>query len=111
VQVNTEREHRLLLELMDAAGGIEIAWLRLPPGNPLVGKTLAEAKLRARTGASVVAIMRNRHLLANPKSVTVFEPEDRIGLIGDREQIEAAEELLAASDAGSSPPASEMQLV
>jgi CPA2 family monovalent cation:H+ antiporter-2 len=99
LQVNTEQEHRLLLELLDAAGSIEIAWLRLPPGNPLVGLTLAEAKLRAQTGASVVAIMRNRQLLANPKSMTVFAAEDRIGLIGDQQQIAAAERLIAVTEA------------
>ncbi len=98
LQVNTEQEHRLLLELLDAAGSIEIAWLRLPLGNPLVGQTLAEAKLRAQTGASVVAIMRNRQLLANPKSMTVFAAEDRIGLIGDQQQIAAAERLFAVTE-------------
>ncbi|MGH2593799.1 MAG: cation:proton antiporter [Anaerolineae bacterium] len=102
VQVNTEEEHRLLHDLLDAVGSIEITWLRLPPGNPLVGQMLAEANLRARTGASVVAIMRDGQLMANPKSTTVFEAGDRIGLIGDREQIEAAEKLLGVSDAGGS---------
>ena len=102
VQVNTAEEHRLLHDLLDAVGSIEITWLQMPPGNPLVGQMLAEANLRARTGASVVAIMRDGQLMANPKSTTVFEPEDRIGLIGDREQIEAAEKLLGVSDAGGS---------
>lgn len=94
VQINTEQEHRLLLELLDAARGIEIAWVRLAPDSPLAGQTLAAAEVRTRTGAAVVAIMRNRQLLANPKSQTVFEPGDQIGLIGDREQIAVAEELL-----------------
>lgn len=100
LQVNTEEEHRLLHDLIHASGTLEITWLRLPPGNPLVGQTIAEANLRARTGASVVAILRNRELVANPKSLTVFEAEDRIGFIGDREQIEAATHLLSENDEG-----------
>ena len=103
MQVNTAEEHRLLHDLIHASGNIEVIWLQLVPGNPLVGQTLASANLRARTGASVVAIMRNRQLIANPKSMTVFETEDRIGLIGDHEQIAAAERLLsesATSDTG-----------
>ena len=36
--------------------------------------------------------------MANPKSMTVFEAGDRIGLIGEREQIEAVEKLLGAED-------------
>lgn len=93
--VSTEKEHQLLHELLNAVSSIEIAWLRLPLKNPLVGRTLTEAALRSRTGASVVAIMRHRQVLANPKSMTILEAGDRIGLIGDREQIQAAEELLS----------------
>jgi CPA2 family monovalent cation:H+ antiporter-2 len=43
-----------------------------------------------------VAIMRHGQLLANPKSLTIFEAEDRIGMIGEPEQIAAAEKLLSA---------------
>jgi monovalent cation:H+ antiporter-2, CPA2 family len=100
MQVNTAEEHRLLHDLIHASGNIEVTWLRLMPGNLLVGQTLAQANLRARTGASVVAIMRNSKLMANPKSLTVFEAEDRIGLIGDIEQIAAAEKLFSESITG-----------
>jgi len=55
------------------------------------------ANLRARTGASVVAILREGHMMANPKSMTVFQPGDRIGLIGEREEIDAVEQLLTVS--------------
>lgn len=93
-QINSEEEHRLLHELIHASQHLEVTWVRLVSGNALVGQTLAEANIRARTGASVVAIVRNNKLIANPKSQTVFEANDRIGLIGDPEQIQAAEQLL-----------------
>lgn len=102
MQVNTEEEHRLLHEMINAMANIEVIWLRLPTGSPLAGQTLAEANLRARTGASVVAIIRNKQAMANPKSHTVFEAEDRIGFIGDKEQIEAVENLLNEEKATSS---------
>jgi CPA2 family monovalent cation:H+ antiporter-2 len=95
MQVNTAEEHRSLHALIHASKHIEVTWLRLMPDHPLVGQTLAEANLRARTGASVVAILRNGQLLANPKSLTFFEADDRIGMIGDQEQIAAAEKLLS----------------
>ncbi|MDQ3005670.1 MAG: cation:proton antiporter [Chloroflexota bacterium] len=94
--VNSEDEHRLLHELLHAVKSIEIMWFRLPSGNALVGQTLAEANLRARTGASVVAILRAGEVMANPKSNTTFQAEDRIGLIGEKDQFEAAEQLFAA---------------
>lgn len=95
LQINTEEEHHLLRQLLQAAGAIELTWLQLKPGSQVVGRTLAEANLRARTGASVVAILRGRNLLANPESRTIIEAGDRIGFIGDRTQIEALEHLLS----------------
>lgn len=93
-QINTEEEHRLLHALLDAVERIEISWCRLAADSPLTGQTLAEANLRARTGASVVAILREMQLIPNPKSNTVLQADDRLGFIGESEQIEAAEQLL-----------------
>jgi CPA2 family monovalent cation:H+ antiporter-2 len=97
MRVNTEEEHRLLHELIDAVNSIEIKWFRLPDGNPLIGKSLAEANLRAQTGASIVAILRDGQLMANPKSMTVFQAGDRIGIIGELAEIEAVENVLSVS--------------
>ena len=97
-QINTQEEHRLLHDLINASGNIEVTWFSLDADNPLVGRTLQDANLRALTGASVVAIMRKGQLIANPKSFTTFEADDRVGFIGDSEQIEATERLLAKSD-------------
>lgn len=94
MQINTKDEHRFLHDLIHATKNIEVSWLTLLPGNPLIGQTLAEANLRARTGASIVAILRENEAMANPKSHTVFEANDRVGFIGDKEQIAAVEELL-----------------
>lgn len=100
MQVNTQEEHRLLHDLIHASGHIELTWMRLEAESPLIGETIASANLRARTGASIVAIMRDRQLIANPKSVMPFEADDHIGLIGDNEQIRAVENLLAESAPG-----------
>ncbi len=94
-QINTEEEHRLLHEMINANSNIEVIWIKLVAGSPLVGQTLTEADLRARTGASVVAILRDKKVISNPKSHTIFEAEDRIGFIGDKEQTHAAEKLLS----------------
>jgi CPA2 family monovalent cation:H+ antiporter-2 len=74
---------------------------RIPAGNHLIGQTLAEANFRAQTGASVIAILRDGQLMANPKSLTVFQSGDRIGLIGEPDEIESAERLLSESESES----------
>ena len=97
MRLNTEEEHRLLHELLEATNSLEVTWFRLTEGNLLVGQTLAQANVRAKTGASVIAILREGHLIANPKSMTVFQVGDRVGLIGEAEEIEGAEKLLSES--------------
>ena len=97
MRLNTEEEHRLLHELLEATNSLEVNWFRLTEGNLLVGQTLAQANVRAKTGASVIAILREGHLIANPKSMTVFQVGDRVGLIGEAEEIEGAEKLLSES--------------
>jgi monovalent cation:H+ antiporter-2, CPA2 family len=96
LRIDTEEEHRLLHDLLDATNSIEIKWFRIKPGNPLINAPLADANLRARTGASVVAIIRDSQLIPNPKSVTVFQLGDRVGLIGDKEEIDAVEKIFSA---------------
>jgi CPA2 family monovalent cation:H+ antiporter-2 len=87
---DVREEHRLLSELLDKADGIEMSWLSLAPDDPLVGLSLEEAALHNRTGATLVAIIRDGELLTNPETSTVFQAGDRLGLIGAPEQREEA---------------------
>ncbi|MEN9934359.1 MAG: hypothetical protein RLZZ387_938 [Chloroflexota bacterium] len=93
--VSSPEEHQVLVQLLHTARGMHIAWRSVPAGSPLVGHSLADANLRARTGASVIALIRDQQMLANPKSSTVFEAEDLIGLIGEGADVTAAERLIA----------------
>ncbi|MRR32871.1 sodium:proton exchanger, partial [bacterium] len=92
---SSDEEHRSLHNLIMAFEGIEISWTTMGPDSELAGNTLAQADIRSRTGASVVAYIRDSKLTANPKSMTVFQSGDRIGLIGEQDQIEAARDLIA----------------
>lgn len=97
IDLDSDDEHRTLHEMIAAYEGIEIFWVSLEHDSPLAGQSLAEANIRSRTGASVVALIRNGKLTANPKSVTVFEIGDRVGIIGEPEQIEAARALISGT--------------
>jgi len=95
-EVTTQDEMRSLRGLMRVFDNTEIFWMDLHDGSPLIGQSLAEADIRARTGASVVAILRDEKMIANPKSHTVFTAGDRIGVIGEPEQIEHVGQFIAA---------------
>ncbi len=86
-------EHQKLGQLLDSASGMHIAWRRVEPESPMAGKTLGEASLRSRSGVSVIALIRERQLIANPAPSMRFQPGDSVGLIGEPEQIATAEPL------------------
>ncbi len=90
----SDAEHRSLHDLLRVVKGIEIIWVEIKEGSPLIGKSLVEANIRSKTGASVIALIRNKKLIPNPTSMTYLSLEDRIGLIGDQEQLLAVHQLM-----------------
>ena len=94
LEINSDEEHRSLHDLLLAYEAIEIEWFSLKDNSPVVGQSIIQANIRSVTGASIVAIIRNKHIIANPKSITIFESGDRIGVIGEAAQIQAARLLI-----------------
>lgn len=90
---STTAERQSLDQLRNTVRGLDLAWRQLGRQGPLVGQTLMEANVRLRTGASVLAIIRDQQVLANPKSNTRFQGEDLVGLLGDQGQIAAFDQL------------------
>ena len=97
-EVTSPAEYRSLRGLLRAFDNVEIHWMVLEEGCPLVGQTLESANIRAHTGASVVAMVRGEQLIANPKSHALFEPGDRIGVIGEPEQIEQVQKIVCGAE-------------
>jgi monovalent cation:H+ antiporter-2, CPA2 family len=95
-QISTDEEHRTLHDLLQSLKGIEIIWMDISAESSLVGESLAEASIRSESGASVVALVRDKQLIANPKSQTIFEAGDRIGVIGEKEQILIVQNLVGS---------------
>ncbi len=61
------------------------------------GKTLAELDLRAASGVTVIAIVRNGTPTTNPDADHRIEPDDVLVLVGAHAQLEAARKLLNQS--------------
>lgn len=93
--ISTHEEHRVLDQLLRSVRGLEIAWVLVDNTSPLAGQTLVEANIRAKTEASVIAILRDQQVIANPKSATVLQAGDVVGLIGEAAHVAEARRLLA----------------
>jgi CPA2 family monovalent cation:H+ antiporter-2 len=89
-----DEEHHVLDQLITAVRGIEISWIPISEGSPLIGQTLAQANIRAKVGASVIALVRDRNAVPNPKSDTEFRQDDMVGFIGSSDELAAAALLL-----------------
>jgi CPA2 family monovalent cation:H+ antiporter-2 len=96
IAINSAEEHRSLHDMLAATDSIEITWMNISDDSPLADRTLEETNIRAHTGASVVALIRENMLIANPKSSFQFRARDRVGLIGEKEQIQNVRDWLAA---------------
>ena len=71
-----------------------IEWHDVADGAAVVGRTLADSKLRQRTGASVMAIQRGAETLSNPDPDTRLDGGDVVVAIGSRDEQSALADLL-----------------
>ena len=63
---------KIVEELEMALGELQIEWVPVPDSSPAIGLTLAQAQLRAQTGVTVIAILRE------PEPVSGAQPDDFI---------------------------------
>lgn len=81
------------------AEGTFIEWYDADPGAELVGLTLAEARVRERTGVSVIAIQRGEGVFPSPDPETVIEAGDTLVVIGSQEDVHRFEPLISGNGA------------
>lgn len=86
-------EQKVLEQMVAAVRGLDVVWRKVTVSSPLAGKTLAEADLRRKAGLSVIAVIRKSETLSNPQPDTVIAGGDVLGLLGEKEQIAAADEM------------------
>jgi len=86
--------------------GVEVESLVVPPGAWIAGRSLAEAELRARTGATLLALSRGETTAVHPTPADALAAGDVLCLVGATEQIAAARRLIESGPAawsGSQP--------
>lgn len=77
-------------KLQTVLGELTIDWYTVSEGSPLAGRTIGELQIRARTGASIIAILRGQEAPnVNPGPESRIESGDTLMVIGSRRQVEA----------------------
>lgn len=66
---------------------LAVEWMKVRPGSPLEGQTIGEAAVRKRTGASIIAILRDGRAVPNPQPDERIAAGDTLVVVGDREQV------------------------
>lgn len=77
---------------------VEVETCRIEDGSPASGKLLSQLSLRPRTGASVIAWTRAGVTESNPSEKTKLLPGDIVVLLGSRDQIRRAMELILPAE-------------
>ena len=84
-----------LARLREQVEGIATEGIPVTATSPYVGRTLGEAQIRSRTGASVVAVIRGEEVVPSPGPDFTFRIGDKVVVVGTEEGVHAAAKILA----------------
>jgi TrkA domain protein len=85
-----------LARIRDEIAELHVRELPIRPRSAFAGRTLGETEARTRTGASVVAVLRNDRMMASPNPDFRFECGDVVVVVGTGEGIEGVARILGA---------------
>ncbi|NAZ86405.1 cation:proton antiporter regulatory subunit [Kineococcus indalonis] len=83
-----------LARLREQIEGLATEGVYVEPGSPYEGRTLGDAAIRTRTGASVVALVRAGEVIPSPAPSQRFQAGDKIVVVGTQEGVRATAEVL-----------------
>jgi K+:H+ antiporter len=88
--------NRVFPPISDLARQLDFTWMTVPDDSAFAGRTLGELELRTSIGASVVGVIHNGTLTANPGRDAHLAAGDLVAVLGTREQIARFEEAAGA---------------
>ncbi|MFB4310347.1 cation:proton antiporter regulatory subunit [Actinomadura sp. GTD37] len=84
-----------LAELHAQVEGLVTEQYPIAPDSPYDGRSLGDTRARTRTGASIVAVVRDGQVLASPRPDFTFTAGDVIVVVGTGEGTAAVAQILA----------------
>lgn len=91
---------KIIEDLEVALGELHIEWVPVPDTSPAIGRTLADARLRARTGVTVIAILREPEPVSGAQPDDIVQRGDTLVGVGKGGQFAAFRRLLAEGPFG-----------
>jgi TrkA domain protein len=73
---------KIVEELEMALGELQIEWIPVPDDSPLIGLTLADCGFRARSGVTVIAILRKPEAVVGAQPGDTIERGDTLVVVG-----------------------------
>jgi TrkA domain protein len=86
---------KIVEDLEMALGELQIEWVPVPDTSPAIGRTLAEAKFRANTGVTIIAILREPEPVSGAQPDDVLQQGDTLVAVGKAGQFSQFRRLLA----------------
>ncbi|MBF8187023.1 cation:proton antiporter regulatory subunit [Nonomuraea sp. K274] len=89
---------RVVQRLNDLHREVEgLVSLQLPiaDGSPYAGRPMGDARVRTRTGASIVAVVRGGQVAASPGPDFIFDAGDVVVVVGSADSTSAVADILA----------------
>ncbi|MDH5559572.1 MAG: cation:proton antiporter [Deltaproteobacteria bacterium] len=85
--------YKTLSQLRSAEHQFDLQWILLLENSPLVSRSIGEAEIRKTTGTSVVGVIREDKLEANPGSGFRFRSGDLVAIIGTDQSRQTFQEM------------------
>jgi TrkA domain protein len=85
---------KIVEDLEMALGELLIEWVKVPDSSPAIGRSLAECAFRARTGITIIAILREPEPVTGAQPEDVIQAGDTLVTVGKAGQYKAFRELL-----------------
>jgi TrkA domain protein len=93
-----------LADLQEQAGDLVTEQLPIPADSPYDGRALGDTQARTRTGASIVAILRNGVMHPSPNPDFALSGGDLVITVGTREGVDAVAKILDGTAGSPAPP-------
>jgi TrkA domain protein len=91
---------KIVEELEMALGELQIEWVPVPDTSPWIGKSLAECQFRAKTGITIIAILREPEPVSGAQPADVIQEGDTLVTVGKAGQYGAFYRRLEKGDSG-----------